>query len=272
GLHCQIDDKLHEVRLMIDPARFRQIIVNLLGNALKFTFAGSVQLLTHCEWVDEQTLSVELAVIDSGIGIAPDKQRLIFQAFRQADGSPVRRFGGSGLGLAIVQKLCELMEADIELSSAPGRGSTFRLKFNAAARQTTGREHPSAAPAALPPAHILVVEDNAINQMVVRNMLESMGLQVKSANNGIEALDLLEQHRFDLVLMDCQMPEMDGYQATERIRRDEREGIATIPIVALTANAMLEDRERCLAAGMNDYLSKPVTLQMLRDKLLRWLG
>src|SRR5690606_38252922 len=158
ALHCQIDDKLHDVRLMIDPARFRQIIVNLLGNALKFTFAGSVQLLTHCEWVDEQTLSVELAVIDSGIGIAPDKQRLIFQAFRQADGSTVRRFGGSGLGLAIVQKLCELMEADIELSSAPGRGSTFRLKFNAAARQTTGREHPSAAPAALPPAHILVVE------------------------------------------------------------------------------------------------------------------
>src|SRR5690606_41870197 len=99
-----------------------------------------------------------------------------------------------------------------------------------------------------------------------------MGLQVKSANNGIEALDLLEQHRFDLVLMDCQMPEMDGYQATERIRRDEREGTATIPIVALTANAMLEDRERCLAAGMNDYLSKPVTLQLLRDELLRWLG
>ncbi|MDB6063531.1 MAG: signal transduction histidine kinase [Verrucomicrobiaceae bacterium] len=270
-LHTQIDDKLREVRILVDPARLRQIIVNLLGNALKFTFAGSVQLLTHCEWNDEQSLSVELAVVDTGIGIPPDKQKLIFQPFRQADGSTVRRFGGSGLGLAIVQKLCELMNATIDLSSAPGRGSTFRVKFSTNARNNASRELKTDVPLPLPKANVLIVEDNAINQMVVCNMLESMGLQVKSANNGIEALEILEQHPFDLILMDCQMPEMDGYQTTQRIRRDERQALATIPIVALTANAMIEDRERCLAAGMNDYLSKPVTMQILREKMQRWL-
>jgi signal transduction histidine kinase/CheY-like chemotaxis protein len=270
-LHNRIDDKLRDVRLLVDPARLRQIIVNLLGNALKFTFAGSVQLLTHCDWKDEQTLNIEIAVIDTGIGIPPDKQRLIFQPFRQADGSTVRRFGGSGLGLAIVQKLCELMAANIDINSAPGRGSTFRIQFSASARNHSTRELRTNVQVELPNAHVLIVEDNAINQMVVCNMLESMGLQVKAANNGIEALDMLEQYPFDLILMDCQMPEMDGYQTTQRIRRDERQTLATIPIVALTANAMTEDRERCLAAGMNDYLSKPVTLQILRDKLQRWL-
>lgn len=271
SLHSQIDSKLHEVRLLIDPARLRQIIVNLLGNALKFTFAGSVELLTHCEWKDDQTLMVELAIIDTGIGIAPDKQKLIFQPFRQADGSTVRRFGGSGLGLAIVQKLCALMQATIQLSSAPGRGSAFRINFSAEARANASKALTAEQPIPLPRAQVLVVEDNAINQMVVCNMLKSMGLEVKSANNGIEALEMLELHPFDLILMDCQMPELDGYQTSQRIRRDERQALARIPIVALTANAMSEDRERCLAAGMNDYLSKPVTLQTLRDKMHRWL-
>ena len=270
-LQSRIDSKLLDVRLLIDPARLRQIIVNLLGNALKFTFAGSVQLITHCEWQDEQSLTVELAVIDTGIGIAPEKQKLIFQPFQQADGSTARRFGGSGLGLAIVQKLCTLMHASIELNSAPGRGSTFRIKFTAEARGNAGKVAAATPPVALPKAQILVVEDNAINQMVVCNMLNSMGLEVKSANNGIEALEILEQNPFDLILMDCQMPELDGYQTTQRIRRDRRPALARIPIVALTANAMSEDRDRCLAAGMNDYLSKPVSLQILRDKMLRWL-
>jgi len=265
------DPSLTDIRVLIDPARLRQIIVNLLGNAIKFTFAGSVQVITHCEWINTQTVHVEIAVIDTGIGIAEEKQTLIFQPFRQADGSTLRRFGGSGLGLAIVQKLCELMDASIELSSAPGRGSTFRIEFTTAARVaalTTNEPTPSSL---LPPASILIVEDNAINQMVVANMLESLGLQVKTAGNGIEALNMLEKYPFDLILMDCQMPEMDGYQCTQRIRCDQRPQLANIPIVALTANAMLEDREQCLAAGMNDYLSKPVTMQILRDKLQRWL-
>jgi len=170
-----------------------------------------------------------------------------------------------------VQKLTSLMNADIKIDSMPGRGSTFRVKFQAAARQAATAERADVVKQPLPPADILVVEDNAINQMVVANMLESLGLKVKTANNGLEALELIEQHPFDLILMDCQMPEMDGYQCTQRIRSHERPHFASLPIVALTANAMTEDRERCLAAGMNDYLSKPVTMQVLREKLLRWL-
>ncbi len=265
------DPSLAETHVLIDPARLRQIIVNLIGNAIKFTFAGSVQTIARCTWSDAQNVHIEIAVIDTGIGIAEEKQALIFQPFRQADGSTLRRFGGSGLGLAIVQKLCELMSGAIKLNSAPGRGSTFRVEFNTAARRVACTEQQPLRATALPPAHVLIVEDNAINQMVVANMLESFGLQVKTAGNGIEALDMLEKYPFDLILMDCQMPEMDGYQCTQRIRRDERAQLASIPIVALTANAMLEDREQCLAAGMSDYLSKPVTMQILRDKLQRWL-
>ena len=270
-LHRDIDPTLFDIRLLVDPARLRQIVVNLLGNSLKFTFAGSVQFFARCHWINEQTLDVEFAVIDTGIGIAKEKQALIFQPFRQADGSTVRRFGGSGLGLAIVQKLIALMNADIQLDSVPGRGSTFRVKFQAPARQAASAERVEVVKQPLPPSDILVVEDNAINQMVVANMLESLGLKVKTANNGLEALELIENHPFDLILMDCQMPEMDGYQCTQRIRCNERPHLAGIPIVALTANAMTEDRDHCLAAGMNDYLSKPVTMQVLRDKLQRWL-
>lgn len=269
-VHSDIDPILHEARLLVDPARLRQIVVNLLGNALKFTYAGSVQFIARCRWKNEQLLEIEFAVIDTGIGIAKEKQALIFQPFRQADGSTVRRFGGSGLGLAIVQKLCALMNADIQLDSTPGRGSTFRVKFQAAARPAASGERIEVTKQPLPKADILVVEDNAINQMVVANMLESLGLKVKTANNGLEALELLEKHVFDLILMDCQMPEMDGYQCTQRIRSNEK--LAGLPIVALTANAMNEDRNRCLAAGMNDYLSKPVTMQVLHEKLLHWLS
>lgn len=270
-LHTAIDPELEQLRLLVDPARLRQIIVNLVGNAFKFTFSGSVQIIARAEVLEDDRCRVELAVIDSGIGIPRDKQKVIFQPFRQADGSTVRRFGGSGLGLAIVQKLCELMDATIDLESAPGRGSKFQVTFTTATRRplTSG-----AADTDLPPlrsASVLVVEDNAINQMVVANMLQNLGLNVRTANNGVEALELLEQEIFDLILMDCQMPEMDGYQTSYHIRRDSRPRTASIPIIALTANAMLEDRERCLAAGMNDYLSKPVSLRTLHGKLGQWL-
>jgi two-component system, sensor histidine kinase len=270
-LHTAIDPELEQLRLLIDPARLRQIIVNLLGNALKFTFSGSVQLIARCQPLDNQQCRVELAVIDSGIGIAQEKQTLIFQPFRQADGSTVRRFGGSGLGLAIVQKLCELMNATIELESTSGSGSKFQVSFVATTRRPLAGSSASTELPTLPAANVLVVEDNAINQMVVANMLQNLGLTVRTANNGVEALELLEQSEFDLILMDCQMPEMDGYQTSYHIRRDQRPPIANIPIIALTANAMLEDRERCLAAGMNDYLSKPVSLRTLHSKLGEWL-
>lgn len=270
-LQLQMDDLLNQVLVYVDPARLRQIIVNLLGNALKFTFTGGVQINARCQWQDEQHVAIDLAIADTGIGIPAEKQQLIFQAFRQADGSTMRRFGGSGLGLAIVQKLCELMAASIRVDSAPGRGSIFSIHFAAPARRSTKTEPSVETVQTLPAATVLVVEDNAINQMVVANMLESMGLTVQTANNGVEALALLDQHPFDLVLMDCQMPEMDGYQCTRQIRAHPQPQLADIPIVALTANAMVEDRERCIAAGMNDYLSKPVSLQILREKLSRWL-
>ncbi len=265
------DPALTDMSLHVDPTRLRQIIVNLISNAIKFTFSGNVQVIAHCEWKDSTTAHIELAVIDSGIGIAPEKQALIFQPFRQADGSTLRRFGGSGLGLAIVQKLCELMSATIRIESQLGRGSTFSVKFDTAARRTAHIEPVPTSVAPLPSAHVLIVEDNAINQLVVANMLEVLGLETKTAGNGLEAIDLLERHAFDLVLMDCQMPEMDGFQCTQRIRTDSRPHLASIPIIALTANAMTEDRDQCLAAGMNDYLSKPITLQILRDKLRSWL-
>jgi len=270
-LRLSSDPLLDEVKVFVDPARLRQIIVNLLGNALKFTFSGGVQISAQCQWCGDDSVTVDLEVTDTGIGIPFDKQALIFQAFRQADGSTMRRFGGSGLGLAIVQKLCELMSASIRVLSAPGRGSTFSVHFTAPARRSQRVQPSAAGAAALPHARVLVVEDNAINQMVVASMLESLGLIVQTANDGRQALALLENGQFDLVLMDCQMPEMDGYQTTQHIRRHKDRNLADIPIVALTANAMLEDRERCIAAGMNDYLSKPVSLQILRDKLGRWL-
>ncbi len=265
------DPCLAEMRLLIDPVRMRQIIVNLLSNAIKFTFSGSVKVVAHSHWIDDQNVHVEIAVIDTGIGIAEEKQTLIFQPFRQADGSTLRRFGGSGLGLAIVQKLCELMAATIELDSIPGRGSTFTIRFDTEARRVKAAEQESADLSPLPPATVLVVEDNAINQMVVANMLESLGISVQTTSNGVEALEMLERQPFDLILMDCQMPEMDGFQCTRHIRNDSRETFANIPIIALTANAMVEDRDQCIAVGMNDYLSKPITLQILRDKLHNWL-
>jgi signal transduction histidine kinase len=272
ALHIDLDTTLDGVQLLIDPARLRQIVVNLLGNAIKFTFSGSVRVATKAQWADDEThMALELSVTDTGIGIPADKQKLIFQAFRQADGSTVRRFGGSGLGLAIVQKLCELMSAEVKLQSLPSRGSTFTLGLQVPARRATAVKSEVGRLKPLPQGRVLVVEDNAVNQMVVANMLETLGLSVRTAGNGCEALEMLEHHPFDLVLMDCQMPEMDGYQATIQIRQNPRTPLAQIPIVALTANAMVEDRERCLAAGMNDYLSKPVTLQILREKLARWL-
>jgi signal transduction histidine kinase len=270
-MELEIDPLLEQTQLLIDPARLRQILVNLLGNAVKFTFTGSVRIKLAARWADADHIDFELSVADTGIGIPDEKQSMIFQPFRQADGSTMRRFGGSGLGLAIVRKLCELMGAALHLVSAPGRGSNFSVALRTEARVLSHPPMAVAAPSALPDALVLVVEDNHVNQLVIANMLKSLGLEVETASNGVIALECMHQRDYDLILMDCQMPEMDGYQATARIRQLQRDDQANIPIIALTANAMAEDRERCLAAGMNDYLSKPVTLKILREKLLLWL-
>jgi len=270
-LQLKLDPNLEGVQLLIDPARLRQVVVNLIGNAIKFTFTGGITIDINASWRGESSMFLEICVADTGIGIPHDKQKLIFQAFRQADGSTMRRFGGSGLGLAIVQKICELMAASVDLESSPNRGSRFTIRLEAPARRATNPIRQPEQQSPLLQGKVLVVEDNAVNLMVVANMLETLGITVRTAANGREALESLDRQAVDLVLMDCQMPEMDGYQATAEIRNHTNKTIARLPIIALTANAMVEDRERCLAAGMSDYLSKPVTLQLLREKIARWL-
>ncbi len=233
-------------RLLGDPFRLRQIVMNLLGNAVKYTDQGSVRLR-----VDG---SLRLDVIDTGIGIPEDKLASIFDEFVQADSSITRRYGGTGLGLAIAKKLAELHGGRIWVESEVGRGSAFHveLPMEAAAPSDAGQEMP---------LRILVVEDNPVNQQVVAGLLGKRGYRASAVNNGREALAALESATFDLIFMDVQMPELDGLEATRLIRRDKR--WLALPIVGLTAHAMAGDRERCLEAGMNDYLAKPVRLHTL---------
>jgi CheY-like chemotaxis protein len=233
-------------RLLGDPLRLRQIVINLLGNAVKYTDQGSVRLLVGG--------SLRLDVIDTGIGIPEDKLASIFDEFVQADSSITRRYGGTGLGLTIAKKLVELHGGCIWVESELGRGSAFHveLRLEAAAPSNGGRTTPS---------RILVVEDNPVNQQVVAGLLGKRGYRTAAVNNGREALAALESATFDLIFMDVQMPELDGLETTRLIRQDKR--WLTLPIVGLTAHAMAGDRERCLEAGMNDYIAKPVRLNTL---------
>lgn len=241
--------------VMADPTRLRQILNNLLGNALKFTQYGSVSLgVRRNAGPTGETL--EIAVSDTGIGIAPDQQSLLFNRFSQADASTTRRFGGTGLGLAIARQLAQLMGGEITLQSQMGAGSVFSLHLPLRPAQPVAVEAaPPAAQQDAIDARILVVEDNATNQVVAKGLLWHLGYRsVTVANDGMEALRCWSEGRFDLILMDCQMPVMDGFQATRELRR---RGCAA-PIVALTANAVQGDRDRCLASGMDDYLTKPI--------------
>ena len=252
--------------LLGDPTRLRQIVTNLIGNALKFTERGSVAVSASLDPADGAGVALHLRVADTGIGIAADKCAQIFDAFTQADGSTTRRFGGTGLGLTISATLVALMGGRIWVDSEPGAGSTFHvvLPFDVADR---GAEEPVAPPAA-PPAplravRILVVEDNVVNQRVAAGLLGRRGHDVTLAHDGAEALDRLGRGTFDVVLMDLQMPMMSGIEATAAIRARERAGGGHVRIVAMTAHAMAGDRERCLSAGMDGYLSKPIEPQKL---------
>ncbi|HUH37244.1 MAG TPA: response regulator [Spongiibacteraceae bacterium] len=268
-----IDPALQTLEILADEARFRQIVINLLGNALKFTPAGSVSLEAEVLGIEADRLQLRMAVTDTGIGIPADKQQTIFDSFQQVDGSTERRFGGSGLGLAVVRQLCVLMDAEVALQSTPGQGSTFSVRWQGEWRESgtsttgAGEEIETQDFSALT---VLVVEDNPVNQLVMANMLASLGAQVVTADDGGAAIHALSEAPVDLVLMDCQMPGMDGLETTRYIRASTQ-AYAQLPIIAVTANAMVEDRERCFRAGMNDYLSKPVTLSVLRKKLLRWM-
>jgi len=274
-LTCEFDPAL-EGMLLGDSGRIRQVLLNLAGNAIKFTLKGRVSISFRRMEERATERLFEVRIQDTGIGISPAAQRQLFQAFTQADGSTTRRFGGTGLGLAISRQLVELMGGEIGLVSEEGRGSTFWFRLTL---PKVSQETESARPVDVgyipshriePGLRFLVAEDNLTNQMVARGFLEKMGHQAEFAANGNEVLEMLKLKSYDAILMDCQMPEMDGYTATREIRADElKRGVPPITIIAVTAFAMATDRAKCLEAGMNDYLSKPLGAAELQQVLLR---
>jgi PAS domain S-box-containing protein len=262
-------------RLVGDPDRLRQVLLNLLGNALKFTASGGVALDVELVSSGLEAAEIHFAVSDTGIGIPADKQRLIFEPFTQADGATTRRFGGTGLGLTISSRLVQMMGGRLSVESVPGKGSRFffSARFavasaqsarSAAASQVRAAEPvpaPSPPPAAGSPAaglRVLLAEDNPVNQRLTERLLQKRGHTVMLAEDGQQAVDAVARESFDLVLMDVQMPRLNGFEATAAIRAMEREAGGRMPIVAITAHAMAGDRERCLEAGMDAYISKPV--------------
>ena len=253
-------------RVRGDATRLRQVVVNLVGNALKFTECGTVSLTLELESpAAEGEVVLRFAVSDTGIGIAPNQFEEIFESFSQGDGSITRRYGGTGLGLAISRRLVTMMGGRIWVESVPGAGSIFR--FTARFEAVENPSLPAAGEVALTsslPLRILLAEDNIRSQTVIQGMLEKYDHRVSVVTSGRGALEALEEREFDLVLMDVQMPEMDGISATRAIRESDSPLLDTdIPIIALTAHAMDGDRERCLAAGMNAYVSKPVRVAEL---------
>jgi CheY-like chemotaxis protein len=260
-----------------DATRLRQILVNLLGNAIKFTDSGEVKVTLHAEAPDIKTSNQRLtfAVSDTGIGIPADGMERLFKSFSQVDASTTRRFGGTGLGLAISKRLAGLMGGNMWVESEPGRGSIFHftvlMEPQVAPKVTAPRRSAVEVDATLGrrcPLRVLVAEDNPVNQRVATLMLQRLGYRATTVGNGLEALAALELADYDAVLMDVEMPEVDGCEATRRIRANRR--TPTRPwIIALTAGAMPEDRERALAAGMNDFLTKPVRTDALSAALAR---
>ncbi|WP_020564124.1 ATP-binding protein [Methylosarcina fibrata] len=256
-----------------DSLRLSQILVNLLSNAIKFTAQGEVTLRVSSHPIlSESKVRLLFEVSDTGIGIEEDKQALIFDAFSQADGSMTRVFGGTGLGLAIARQLVTLMEGNIGVTSQPGKGATFWFWVELEKKAAVPAETHFVADCRFS-ARLLVAEDYPANQLLAKRALESLGCQVKIVNNGLEAVDELQREHYDLVFMDCQMPVMDGYQATMAIRRREsEERVRTpIPVIALTAHALAEDRAKCLAVGMDEWVTKPFTRQDLNGVLQKWL-
>ena len=252
-----------------DAGRLRQVLTNLVGNALKFTSVGHVELV-----VQPHEGAFRFLVRDSGIGISPETRARLFSPFMQADSSTTRRFGGTGLGLAISHHLVELMGGTLEVESAEGVGSTFSFTLPLP-RTTTPAPRNTPSTRRPPPelrGRVLVVEDNPMGQTVARSYLERLGLTVTVAADGLEALEALERARFDVVFMDCQMPQLDGFGATKAWRKIEVErGLPRLPIVALTANAFAEDERACLEAGMDDFLTKPIRREVLVERLEKWL-
>ncbi|MBD9483966.1 response regulator [Pseudomonas sp. PDM14] len=274
GLYLRLENQpgLEAFEVHGDPTRIRQILVNLLGNALKFTEEGGIRIETRWQSLDDEVLWFTCAVHDSGIGIAQQRLERMFDAFQQADTSISRRYGGTGLGLSIARTLAERMGGTLHAQSIEGQGSTFTLEIPLPfSLRTAAQQLASNQP--LPSGdgqQVLLVEDNPVNQTVIEAMLRSLGYQVSLVGDGVQAVHSASQFTYAAILMDCRLPVMDGYEATRQIRLQKP--YSTTPIIALTANALQGDREACLQAGMNDYLAKPFKRADLERVLLRWLN
>lgn len=273
GLHLLMDAQpgLEQLEVRGDPTRIRQILVNLIGNALKFTEEGHIRVETRWQLLDDQVLWFSCAVHDSGIGIDTERLDHMFDAFQQADTSISRRYGGTGLGLPIARTLAERMGGTLRAESQLGAGSVFTLEIPLPFRPYSepiqnGDSQTLGSGDGQP---VLLVEDNPVNQTVIEAMLRSLGYQVSLVGDGQQAVQSCSQQDYAAILMDCRLPLMDGYEATRQIRKLERG--RQVPIIALTANALQGDREACLQAGMNDYLAKPFKRADLQRILLRWL-
>lgn len=286
GLALILDtDKITHSNIVSDPGRLRQILTNIVGNAIKFTEKGEVRINVST-YRDRNTQGhLRVDVTDTGIGVHPEKIKTLFDPFTQADTSTTRKYGGTGLGLSIVKNLCELMGGSIVATSILGEGSAFRVDLKVQISSTQILEE-KAEEKTTPPeeeeivwpigTRILLVEDTITNQLVANGMLEILGLCADVAGNGVEALKAIRTsdaaHPYTIILMDCQMPEMDGYEATRAIRHGKAgEDNKKLPVIAMTANAMQGDREKCIDAGMDDYISKPIDLFVLKALLVKWI-
>ncbi|WP_237886393.1 ATP-binding protein [Pseudomonas sp. PGPR40] len=271
-MQLRIPEDMRTLQVQGDPTRIRQILVNLVGNALKFTERGRVTIEPQWQSLDHELLWFTCTVRDSGIGIPAESLELMFNAFQQADSSISRRYGGTGLGLPIARTLAERMGGTLRAQSEEGVGSVFTLEIPLALykqplpvlppRGHTGNDHGEGR-------NVLLVEDNPVNRTVVEAMLRSLGFTVSVATDGAQAVRSAESLIFEAILMDCRLPVIDGYEATRQIR--QLPGCADVPIIALTANALQGDREACLSAGMNDYLAKPFKRTDLQQILQRWV-
>lgn len=280
-LSCKIDEKVHE-HLIGDPGRLQQTLLNLISNAVKFTDEGGVEINVFHKSGTSDTEGIRFEVIDTGIGIPEEKQTELFSEFTMVDNSFTRNSEGTGLGLAISKRIVEMMDGEIGFKSQPRKGSTFWFEVDLKKDTSETRTRPVCAPRDPVserkrvsemhhgmPGRILIAEDNPVNQMVTKAMLEKVGYRVDVASNGSEAIKAVLDLPYDAVLMDLSMPVMDGLEATKQIRALSSEK-ADIPIIAVTAHAMEKEKEFVFAAGMNDYVSKPVNRDQLLDALDRW--